>query len=408
LIALLVALALILQAPATSSIEGFVVQAGTTPLQTLANARLELVGGGPPRIARTDRSGRFLFSDLPAGVYSLSVTKDGYLRRDPGIRVDLKPNQTVKDVLFRLDSAPSIEGIIRDPEGNPAFNVMVQALRITFDPRGRRGPSLFASVRTDERGVFRLYWLDPGEYFLSATAPSAALGNAPSVFVPTYFPGFVDIDDARPIRLDRGRDASGMDFGLIRQAPATLTGFLSSRTRGVLGNININVAAPSDGAGTSRYQGKSSNLPFRLGEFIIRGVSPGMYIVSAADGDESGATRVRIRFDRAGRNAADSRLLVNLAIGPGMTVSGRLGNTTQTPMDLRTARIQLTEIDESLPQPQPAAIRSDGTFTIPAVQPGSYAISVTGLPGDLYLKDAVFSSADALASRFSSLMARTS
>jgi hypothetical protein len=247
--------------------------------------------------------------------------------------------------------------------------------------------------------LFRLYWLDPGEYYLSATAPPLPLGGpaGTSVFVPTYFPGFVDIDDAKAIRLDRGRDVSGMDFGLVRQGTSTLTGFLSSRTRGPLPFTNVYANTPSDGAGIAKYQGRSG----QFAEFTINGVFPGSYILSLTDGNETGAVRTRIRIVQAGRNVAGTRLRVDLQIGPGVAVSGRLGNATQTPMDLRETRIQLAEIDEALPQPVAVPIATNGTFTIPAIQPGAYSVSVTGLPGDLYLKEAAFAGADALAKPFS-------
>jgi hypothetical protein len=399
LIALLLALAMMMQGPAAgASIEGFVVQAGTSPMQPLSNARLELLGAGEPRVARTDRDGKYLFDGLPAGVYALSATKDGYLRKVPGIPVELKPGQAVKNLLFRMDSAPSVEGVIRDPESNVLSNVMVQALRLTFDSRGRRVFTLFASTYTDDRGIFRLYWLDPGDYFLSATVPPPPLtAAAASVFAPTYFPGFANIDDAKTIQVTRGRDLTGMDFGLVRQAPATLSGFLSSRTRGALPNRNVTVSVPSGGTGNTQYQATTANTA----EFVIRGVFPGTYIVSATDGNETGATLAPVRFDRGGRGAADSKFRVDVRIGPGVAVAGRFGNATQRPMDLRAARIQLTEIEEALPQPRPALIGPDGSFVLAAVPPGVYTLGVSGLPGDLYLKNAVFGSDDALEKPFS-------
>ena len=336
-------------AAANSSVEGLVIRAGTNPPLTLANSRLELLGMGQTRIARTDSLGRFAFTGIPSGTYTLSVTRDGYLRKVPAIKVDLKLNQAIKDVVLRLDPAPTIEGMIRDPEGNPILNATVQALRITFDTRGRRGLSLFASTRTDDRGVFRLYWLDPGDYFLSATAPPAAAGSTVSgVLVPTYFPGFSDIDDAKPIRLDLGRDAAGMDFALVRQAPMNLTGYVTSRSMGKGVVTAIEVAPPSDGAGVTRYQGQSGSL----GRFTIRGVVPGTYIVSATVGEETFATRIRVRNSES----RSREFPVDLPIGTGVTISGRVGNATQTPMDLRDARIQLTEIDNALPQPRAATI----------------------------------------------------
>src|SRR3989441_4033156 len=113
--------ALLIQAsvPSRGSIEGVVMKAGTALPQLLPNARLELrEGPGTPIIVRSDDGGRFMFSNLASGRYRLFLTEDGFIRQEygqrspnmPGVSITVAVGQQVKNVVFRLDAAPTITG----------------------------------------------------------------------------------------------------------------------------------------------------------------------------------------------------------------------------------------------------------------------------------------------------------
>jgi hypothetical protein len=375
------------------SIEGFVVRAGTNPPSALVNARLELSHASGVAIVRTDATGRFVFAGLPSGYFGLRVTKDGYIRQEYRLPLVVTPGQELKNIVFRMEPAPTISGVIRDENEGRISGVLVQALRRVFDTRGNAALSLIASTLTDDRGNFRLYWLDPGEYVVSATPPPATIVVRPSPepatklvsFMPTFFPGYVDPDYAKPIRLDPGRDASGMDFKMIRQTAAALSGSTISLANGRPAAAEIKVVPPEDGEGVARYSGKS----FVQTGYAIDGVAPGSYIVSAAtaDGMETAATRIRIR------NVA---LRVNLELGAGLAIGGRVSNPAGLPMDLRNARLLLSEMDPSLPKPAAATIGANNQFSFAAVHPGNYTVRIDGLIDDQYMIGAVYGSTDVL------------
>jgi Carboxypeptidase regulatory-like domain len=79
LIAILVASQL---APATEAIRGVVIETGTAIRQPLPDARLEINGSRSTLVTRTDGNGRFTFSNLTPGQYRLTVTCDGFIRRE--------------------------------------------------------------------------------------------------------------------------------------------------------------------------------------------------------------------------------------------------------------------------------------------------------------------------------------
>jgi hypothetical protein len=352
-------------------------------------------------VSRTDVNGRFVFQEVAPGRYRLRVTKDGFIRQEyprsamgaPGLPIDLAPGQELRNIVFRLDPAPTISGVIRDPANAPIANVVVQALRRGYDTRGNRTLSLTASAKTDDRGAYRIYWLDPGEYFVSAMPPpppqTVATTRLPVVLSPTYFPGFPAVDDAKPVRLELGREAHGVDFRLTQQYVGPVQGVAMSLATGRYTVAAITLAAPEDGAGVARFQTRSTSTVqgFSRNNYSIPSVAPGAYILSAVSENEQASKRILVK---------NSGLVVDLELGPGISVHGRLEIASNTAIDLRATRVLLEEVDMALPSPAPVSVALDGSFVVPAVQPGYYSVSVVGLPGDLYMRSASLAGANVL------------
>jgi hypothetical protein len=260
--------------------------------------------------------------------------------------------------------------------------MVVQALKRGFDARGNPSLRLMASTVTDDHGRYRLIWLDPGEYFVSATPPPPPGAQNTVAYIPTYFPGFVELDAAKPVRLEYGRDAEGIDFRAYRGGAMSVYGYVTSMQQGGV-STTISFLPPEDVSGVARYVGQS----FAATGYSIPAVIPGAYLVSATLGNETGTVRIRVKPN-------PDPLRVDLRIGPGITVPGRIFSDTQ--MDLKNARVHLSEVDPALPEAALATITATGEFAAPAVQPGSYIVQVDGLINDQYLKNSLFGPVDAL------------
>lgn len=371
-------------APNTGVIEGYVTRAKTEPVLPLVNARLELNNA----VARTDSSGRFVFFGLSPGRYRLRVTKDGFVRQEyprsamgaPGLPIDLAAGQQIRNIVFRLDPAPTISGVIRDGANNVVAGVLVHAMRRGFNSRGSRALTLIASTKTDDRGSYRLYWLDPGEYVIAASAdPSRAQTSGPG-YGPTYYPGFAEVEDARVVRVDFS-DAHGIDFRIRQHALTTVFGNAISVTTGSGEAADITMFPPEESGGVARFQTRSRAPD---GEYSIPNVPAGTYILFAKTATEAFATRVVVRSV-----VNPVPLQVRVELNPGVDMPGRIVIHSDAVFDMREARVQFSETSLSLPDPEPARIAADGSFLLRAVQPGVYALSVTDLPEDLYLKAAV-------------------
>ena len=140
------------------------------------------------RAALTDDSGAFEITDLPAGRYTLNASKTGFVslsygQRRPlqaGTPLQLADGQQLKGVEFRLPRGGAISGHIFDEDGEPMPGAMVRVMRYQYLQGDRRLMPVGAD-QTDDRGQYRVWGLNPGEYYVSAIGrnlnPGAALAG---------------------------------------------------------------------------------------------------------------------------------------------------------------------------------------------------------------------------------------
>ncbi len=178
---------------------GQVVDADTG--RPVAGAVVTLGGGPPVQIAQataggqpspqptslTNAQGHFLFRDLAKSTYTLSMQAPGYLNSSYGQRrpdggpsrsVDLADGQRAIDVVIRAWRVGVITGRIVDETGDPVVNTTVRAVRKEGGGRLTMG----FQAPTDDRGIYRLANLVPGEYLVMlpstfTSVPSALTGS---------------------------------------------------------------------------------------------------------------------------------------------------------------------------------------------------------------------------------------
>ncbi len=390
-------------APAAGSIGGVVMKAGTAIEQPLSNARLELTSEkGPAMVVRTNATGSFLFSNLPPGKYGLSVTCDGYIRQNLPKKIVIRPGQPTDAIRFELETAPTAAGTALDSFGEPISNIIVEALRRSYDVRGKATMTRVASAVTDDRGQYRIFWLDPGEYFFFvSSAPSDAGEAGPQLaFTPVYFPGVNTPEDAKPLRLEIGREIR-VDFRLLRRVALwNVVGHAMNAITGRSVDASITLTPPGGDPGLLQYRAASSATGPFSGEFAANNIAPGEYIVTAksASGDQElmAVQRVVLRPIPYAPFVLPPNQNLNLNLSPPLSINGRVFVESPQPVDLRGTNAMLTAIDAALPSPRSVPARSDGQFTLAGVVPGTYLLDLSNLPGDFYLKAARFDSTDIL------------
>jgi hypothetical protein len=386
----------------------------------------------------TDRDGRFVFQDLEPGLYSLQVLRNGYARHNYGQRIAggpatairLTAGQVLPDIVMPLVPAGNIAGVIRGGDGQPQTGVPIQLLRATYTATGQRTFHVEGTARTNDRGEYRLYWITPGRYSISAGSPSgpnrplapnaaASPNEIPDQsFALTYFPGVFDAGAAAVIDVNSGVEMNGVDFAAARQQLYSVRGRIVDSTTGrppVTASVSL---AYKTLTGVSGAFNSGTKYDASTGEFELRNVPPGSYVVQAIAASAApvaaGEAIVRISAMALQPNArapiAVSNADVNgvtLQLAAGVSVPGRItvdGTALSHMPGWERVRIQLKPtVDSSfapnLQPAQPIAQKplADGSFSIDGLTPGEFTVGpITGLPQGFYVKDARFNQVDVL------------
>lgn len=155
-----------------SAVQGTVFKKDTS--QPLADATVELRkdqdNAGAPKTLTTDDDGRFVFDSVPPGRYRLTVSRRGYTR--PPLTINVDPRQPVAVVQLPMMPAGTISGHVYDANGQPLGAVEVLAMKASY-PEGGRTLAPVQSAVTNDLGEYRLFWLAPGRYYVSAVHPKA-------------------------------------------------------------------------------------------------------------------------------------------------------------------------------------------------------------------------------------------
>ena len=243
--------------------------------------------GNVRRVVTTDGDGRYEFVDVPAGRYTLSANKAGYVtlqygqRRpfEPGRPIAVAEGQRLSQLDLSLPRGSVIAGRLTDEFGEPVAGAQVQAQRYSYSPGGERrltyaGPPAVS----DDLGQFRVFGLMPGDYILSASqsAPiSVVQAGGPNTdraegYLRTFYPGTANV-----------RDAQAISVGLGQEIPISLS-LLAMRMARVTGVAMTSKGRPAAG-GTVNVQGSPDTDFFSVfggtvaadGAFTVANVPPG-------------------------------------------------------------------------------------------------------------------------------------
>ena len=316
---------------------------------TLSGAPVGAGGSAPTsaastRRALTDGSGRFLLRDLAPGAYSLQATLGGYLpgaydrrRPDgPSRTLTIESASRLTDVTLRIWRMASLSGTVIDDAGEPAVGASVTVLRRTL-LRGRVQLTFGPGEVTDDRGMFRISDIEPGQYavtvgFITQTVsvPWAdgyqdaldssnaaaisreiaesgaivtsgpgivmggwqvhALGTPLPLLGPdgrllisptTYFPGVASPAEATLITVQPGEDRMGVNFALPLIASARVSGIVTG-PMGPVPNQGVRLSRADDGPiGLGAVATIAYGTTDAQGRFVLIGVPPGRFELEA-------------------------------------------------------------------------------------------------------------------------------
>ena len=333
---LLLALSTQPQAP-SGSIAGIVIDAHTG--RPLANALVRAaphMGRGLIKSTVSDEEGRFAFADLPQGAYVLSAQRPGYLptnlgqrRQDgPGTPIELAEGETRDKIAIPMSRGGVIVGRVVDDYGDPVTGVRVHVV-----PHAGFRPG----ARTDDRGLYRIYGLTPGDYVVQAQVTFMAhVGSfAKAGPVSTFFPSTTDMRAAQRVKVRGGEETSGVNITLVTARLADITGRAVNSRGGPMPGATVNLVQHL--GRTSSSMANSTVKPD--GTFQIRAVPPGEYGVEinypphVGPGEVQEKARARVQVDG---ETIDDLLLVGER---GATVRGRVVTDTGEPLPIKHTQL---------------------------------------------------------------------
>jgi hypothetical protein len=393
------------------SVAGMVVRKGSN--EPIHFAHITLTSHGDEQRSlhgTTADDGRFTFKDVPPGDYRVTVSHNGYVteaygaRRpmDPGVPLTLSSGKHVDDLVFRMIPAAIITGHVRDENGEALPWAQVTAL-LTLFTQGKRTLMPASSSATNDLGEYRLFNLPPGKYLLSAgyemsqsvgLAMATAMGSREGRegLVTTYYPGTTDPMQATAVNVEPGAEIRSIDFSLLPSGVFHIRGRVSGLSTGHAGFGGAVMLRKGNSRLSAAMPERSAAVKAEDGTFDIDQVGPGFYelIAFAFAGDKPRMTHTSVEVGGADVDG------VNLAIEPGVTISGHLRWEDKTAAPTVPLQISLEQNEEVLGMHPAAEVQPDGSFELKDVSADTYWVNVTGPAPDAYLKSAQYGSSDAL------------
>jgi hypothetical protein len=403
--------------PATGSIEGQVVNASTgAPLR---KATVQLIGTvQPPPSAKpgqadlmwqqpnhmtreVDEQGRFSFTGLAAGSYTVIAERTGYLPQMYGERrpnsggkpIVLTSGQHLADVLFKLNPQSVIVGKVVDEDGEGIPNMQVRVLQRRY-AMGRMQWTQVGGGQTSDIGEFRVPALGAGKYLVEmAGMPSMSQASSPSnealpakpevSYSNTYYPSSSDLAGAALVEVPSGGEVHGITI----RARKTPSYWVRGRVQGVqqARPVTVILSLKDDPFG-GMLAGTAAPPDYR---FEIHGVAPGSYVARVTTGpaqDFQAIAPVEVR-----ENHVDGIVLTPRPSGElSGTVTVEDAGDQPVSTDTLIVRLSATRMFG----PIPSARAHEGAFVLDHVWEGRYAAVVIGIPENCYVKSLQYGGAE--------------
>jgi len=352
--------------------------------------------------ATTDSDGQFVLKDVPPGRYRFLATHNGFVDEeytgksaDAPVLLSLAAGQKISDVLFRMTTAAVITGRVTNDDGEAMVRLEVIALRQPSEddmedegPFSRRTQKLrtAASAHTDDRGLYRIFGLEPGDYYIRVTDSQAPERDMPvgesfwlqrelgSEYGPAYYPGVAQVHQAQTVSVKAGEEAQA-DVLIRHVKTVDVAGHVvgpKSMTLDAFVNID-----PTDAEDFSSAHHATTD---DKGSFRFRNISEGSYwinVYSRGAKDFVYETRARQKIEVGSENI-DS---LTISLTGGTTIPGRIIVNGTAITDLNRATVALSPVDADEQFGGMGRVQKDGTFEIPSVHDGSYAVYVR-IPGE--------------------------
>jgi hypothetical protein len=298
----------------------------------------------------------------------------------------LEAGGTAHDLKVMLTPQAVITGIVSDDHGDPVMGAQVSVLTSVVQ-QGKRVFRQSSATNTNDLGEFRIPGLSAGRYVVCARSnvdiramdPRGALGSGEKCY-----PGPIEGGAASAVELPAGRE-----LRVPLSLPAAAAVHVRGKVTGGPKARNASLALVQRG---NVMGGPNRGAPIAPdGQFDIRGVTPGSYMLNVDYWEENGRFSARVPIEVGGSDLDGVVVPVAQAFSiPGVVHVERSDGATTAPPKL-TLSLRPSE-------PMAGGGRlmwgpDTGTFTLADLTPGTYRLESFG-NGNFYVKRAMFNGRD--------------
>lgn len=344
----------------------------------------------------TDYEGRYRMSNVPAGRFSVVVVAPAYVMPsqstfgEPGKNVNLAEGETVEKIDFSLVKGGVITGRVTTSDGAPIIGERVQlhVAGAPTDGRMRLPNSNQFMYETDDRGVYRLFGLAPGQYTLS-------IGESPeggavrfgfggrSYYARTFHPNVTEEAKAAVIEVAEGSEATNVDITLSNKSNSfTATGRITDESGKPVVGVRVgNGAILKEGNQMGAFGWGS--VSDANGNFRLDGLTPGRYAAFVWDEDNSKEGYSEpVTFEVRDANVSG----LELKLRRGGSISGLVvieGTNDRAVLAKLTQLLLVASIEReglAVPTYPNSKVAADGSFRITGLQGGKARLFLSNYP----------------------------
>lgn len=259
--------------------------------QPLADVEIRMFGRGAARTTVSDEEGKFSFTSLVEGQYTLNVQAPAYIQP-----ISARTYRTGETVTLKLRKGGVITGRVTNARGEPvvAVSVSAQMIRNPSDAANERASDYSYTQRTDDRGVYRLYGLQPGSYLVVANAPVRAPVQTTAYQyqkeLPSYHPSGPR-ETAQVVDVRAGAEAPGIDIRYINESGHSISGTVAAVPTSANASTGYTTVSLQRAASGEQFAVTNTQPNAAQKGFVFAGVPEGEYelIARSSDGASNGA-----------------------------------------------------------------------------------------------------------------------